>query len=151
MATLHADPAEERRRRRSESHRDTTYGTFLNELCANSGLARDRAEQAAVSVLCILTQRIQQGEAGNLEAQLPAKLRELVQTCDRHLDMKPSKVRRAEFITMVADDLSVPPQEAELIARNVLSTVRQHISDGEAGQVEQELPRDMRDLWWLPF
>jgi uncharacterized protein (DUF2267 family) len=151
MAELIPNPIEEARRRRSEAHRATTYGTFMNELCSVGGYSREGAEKAALCVLNLLHHRIQEGEASNLEAQLPATLRELLQAYDRPMPLKPRQVGRQEFLTLVGEELELSPQEAEVVARDVLGIVRQHVSEGEATQIERELPPDMRNLWWLPL
>jgi len=151
MTELIPDPIQERKHQRSEAHKATTYGAFLTDLCAAGGYTRELAERAATHVLHRLEQRIRSDESDPLEAQLPVRLCELLAGCDRPLGLKRRKIHRAEFITLVAEDLELQPQEAERVVREVLGVVRQHISDGEAKKVEAQLPPDMRDFMWLPL
>jgi uncharacterized protein (DUF2267 family) len=150
MATITPDPRQIKRARRSESHKATTWGAFLNELREHGDWSREFAEQATTAVLCTLERRITSNVAGHMEAQLPARLRELLASCERRSALKPRKIGRPEFMTLIAEDLDLTLQQAELVAREVLATVRTHISEGEALQVEKQLPMELRDLWWPP-
>jgi uncharacterized protein (DUF2267 family) len=106
------------------------------------------AEQASVSVLCALEQRIFGEEARDLEAQLPQKLTELLHRCERHESgPPPRKFGRAEMLAMVGEDLSLEPEAVEPVIRAVLDAIRDQISEGEVEQVMKQLPADLRDLW----
>lgn len=124
-----------------------TWAHFLKELRARGGLGRELAERAASSVMCALEQRIVGGEVDDLEAQLPSRLRELLQRCPSHAGNPPRRFGRDEFIGMIAKDLDVEPEEAEHLARVVFQTVRERLSDGEVDDVSNQLPRDLEDLW----
>ncbi|MCE9668445.1 DUF2267 domain-containing protein [Myxococcus stipitatus] len=139
--------SEDLRAKRSESRAARTYTFFLRDLQGRAGIDRERAEQAAESVLCTLEQRLIGSEAEDLEAQLPRKVRDLLQRCPRHEGLPPRKFKMLEFIQMVADDLDTTPNEAERLTRAVFLTVREHISEGEADDVIGQLPGDMRTLW----
>lgn len=130
--------------------RAQTWSHFLKELQGRGGLARDLAERAAVSVMCAIEQRLFGGEADDLEAQLPMRLRELLQRCPRHGGAAPRRFGRDEFLEMIASDLCVDPEEAEHLARVVFGTVRGRLSEGEADDVADQLPEDLRVLWQRP-
>ncbi len=144
-------PTPERRLQRHESRTGATYKAFLKDLCEIGGFDMKLAECAAVSVLCAFEQRVYaEGAKEDLEAQLPMKLRELLQRCELHLDAPHHRFGKEELFQMVADDLKKDPSEAEPIVRAVLGAVRDQISDGEAEDFIAMLPMDMKELWLRP-
>ncbi|MFB1482608.1 DUF2267 domain-containing protein [Corallococcus sp. RDP092CA] len=145
-------PLDERRRMRHESRTSQTFKAFLTYLRDVGQLQSEQAAQeAAVSVLCVLEQRLFGEESNDMEAQLPQKLRELLVRCARHESgPPPRKFGRGEMLEMVADDLGVEPQGAEPIIRAVFSAIQAQISDGESDDIAGELPTDIRDLWARP-
>ncbi|WP_375759343.1 DUF2267 domain-containing protein [Corallococcus exercitus] len=145
-------PIDERRRMRHESRTSQTYKAFLKYLRDVGPFPSEQAAQeAAVSVLCVLEQRLFGEEDNDMEAQLPHKLRELLTRCDRHeAGPPPHKFGRAEMLAMVATDLGVEPENAEAIVRAVFSTLQAQISTGESDDIAGELPTDIRDLWARP-
>ncbi|HYH94622.1 DUF2267 domain-containing protein [Hyalangium sp.] len=147
------EPVEERRgstpgirAQRSESRAAQTFAFFLRDLEAR-GLDRKLAEQAIQSVLCVLEQRLMSDEARHMEAQLPRKVVALLERCPNHQGRPYRKFGRTEFLGMVAEDLGVDMKAAERITHAVLSTVREHITEGEAMDVLGQLPRELRTLW----
>lgn len=141
---------DELRRQRSEVRQSQTYKEFLKDLCRRGNYDEAFAEQAAVSVLCALEQRIVEGEAKDLESQLPRKLVGLLQRCERHEDLRPRDLHREKFIQLVAQDLGKDAAEAETAVRTVFQTLREKVAEGEIDQVIHQLPADLRDLWGAP-
>ncbi|MCP3063429.1 DUF2267 domain-containing protein [Myxococcus sp. K38C18041901] len=139
--------SEELRAKRHASRTSRTYAFFIRDLEARAGVDRALAERAAESVLCTLEQRLMGGEVKDLEAQLPQKVRDMLQRCPRHEGLPPRKFKMLEFVQRVADDLDTTPNEAERLCRAVFVTVREHISEGEADDVMGQLPADLRALW----
>jgi uncharacterized protein (DUF2267 family) len=138
---------ESRREQRSETRRNQTYKAFLANLGAIGSMNEEEAERAAVSVLCVLEQRLFGEEASHLEAQLPGKLRDLLLRCERHLGKPASKFGKDGFIQMVSEDLGVDGIEAERKIRAVFSAVREQVSEGEIEDVIGQLPTEMHGLW----
>lgn len=138
---------EERRKQRHASRTSQTYAAFLRRLSERGGMSPHTAEQAAVSVLCAVEQRIFGEEVKDLEAQLPQKLVELLVRCERHEGPPPKKFGRAEMLNMVGQDLSLNPEAVEPVVRAVFATIQELISEGEAEDVMNQLPHDIRDLW----
>jgi uncharacterized protein (DUF2267 family) len=138
---------EARRQQRRETRRSQTYKAFLRNLMALGAMNEEEAEKAAVSVLCVLEQRLIGEEAAHLEAQLPGKLQELLVRCERHLGRPASKFGREDFIRMVGEDLEVDDFQAEKKIRAVFSAVREQVSEGEIEDVLGQLPADLRELW----
>jgi uncharacterized protein (DUF2267 family) len=138
-----------RREQRRETRRNQTYKAFLRNLMVIGSMNEEDAERAAISVLCVLEQRLFGEEAAHLEAQLPGKLQELLVRCERHMGKPATKFGREGFIQMVAQDLEVEPIEAERKIRAVFSAVRDQVSEGEIDDVIGQLPSDLRELWHL--
>lgn len=138
---------QERREQRHQSRAGTTYRAFIRELCEKGAFDEAFAERAVVSVLCTLEQRLMGTEASDMEAQLPARLREMLRENKAPGDT-PRKFGRDEFLHLVARDLELAgEQDAESVTRVVLGLVRQRLSEGEAADVEGQLPADLRSLW----
>lgn len=131
---------------RHEARTQQTYSRF-QDLLESSGLERDRAGEIAASVLCTLEQRITGEEAQDMEAQLPMKLRDLLVRCPKHKGAPQERFGADEFIGRVSEDLGCSREEAERYTRAVFGTVRTLISDGEASQVEGQLPQDLKAYW----
>lgn len=138
------------RRQRHESRAGSTYKNYLKELCQLGNMSEEQAEEASVSVLCALEQRIYGTEVADLEAQLPLKLRDLLQRCPRHEGKPPGKFGKEGFLQMIADDLNTDVGNAERCARAVFRTVRAQITEGEAEDVAGQLPEDLAELWRRP-
>ncbi|MFP2895159.1 DUF2267 domain-containing protein [Corallococcus sp. 4LFB] len=139
---------EERRARRSAMRASQTYARFIDHLCERGGMSPSVAQQAAVSVLCGLEQRIQVEESHDLEAQLPRKLTELLHRCERHdAEARPERFGRDELLSQVGEDLALHPDAVEPVVRAVMDAVRHQISEGEAEDVSAQLPADIRHLW----
>jgi len=140
---------EDLREQRREARRSQTYKAFLDSLGTTGQMNEEDAERAAVSVLCVLEQRLFGQEAAHLEAQLPSKLRDLLVRCERHMGKPASKFGREDFIEMVSDDLGVDAFEAEKKIRAVFAAVREQVSEGEVEDLMGQLPADLRALWQL--
>jgi uncharacterized protein (DUF2267 family) len=138
---------EKKRAERREQRHNQTFAAFMTYLRRVGSIYEEVAEKSAVAVLCALERRILPDEAKDLESQLPVKLRELVRRCDTHAGIQPHKIHRPEFVAMVADELGVPPDRAEHLILSVFHTLRAQVSEGEARQVEGQLPPDLRSLW----
>ncbi len=138
----------ESRELRHEAHTRESYARFIKRLCGIGPIERDLAECAAVAVMMALERRLPADEARDLEAQLPSKLVEFLPPPDKR-SPRPHKFGREEFIQTVADDLLKSPEEAERLTRLVFRAIREQISEGEARDVEGNLPPDLQALWRL--
>jgi uncharacterized protein (DUF2267 family) len=139
----------QRRLQRHLAHTRATYAHFIKHLCAVGDLKPELAEAAAISVISALERRIQPGQARHLEAQLP---RRLVAFLPPNRDLGPGGVRRfgrAAFLQTVADDLHMDVAEVEPLVRAVIAGLRDRISEGQADDVANNLPEDLRALWRL--
>lgn len=142
-------PEELQRRaeKRHESRASSTYAEFLKDLQAKGFRSREEAERAAIGVLCALDQRLTSDQAWNLESQLPSKLKELVFRCERHTDLLPRDIDRAQFEEVVREHSTSGDRDAVAAMRLVFATVAQHVTPGEVRKVVSQLPGDLRELW----
>ena len=141
--------AAQRKLQRHLSHTRSTYARFVKHVCAVGELPPALAEAASISVLCALERRILPGQARHLEAQLP---RRLVAFLPSGRELPPGERRRYgrdAFLQSVAQDLRLPQEEVEPIVRAVIMALRDRISEGEADDVANNLPEDLRALWRL--
>ncbi len=142
--------AEVYRSQRSETRKSQTYAEFMKSLRRISDMPEALCEPAAVSVLCAIEQRISANEAADLESQLPAKLVEVLDRCERHAGEMPERFGLDELYAMVADDLDKSPEEVVPIVRDVILAVKGQITRGEADDVAAQLPKDIKRIWNLP-
>ena len=143
------NPPPSRSEQRHQSRIGSTYAAFIKHLCEVGRLEPGLAEGAAVSVINALLHRIHPDEAKELMAQLPRKLLELLPKQEARAQ-KPERVigkSRDDFLRVVAEDLGKDVSEMESIVRAVFQGLREHISEGEAEDVESNLSHDLRDLW----
>jgi uncharacterized protein (DUF2267 family) len=137
---------------RHEARANATFKKFVHDLCAQGNFNEQQAVRAAASVLVRLEQRIMGEEALNLEAQLPQRLQEILAEAQRPREGAPVfKFTREDFVKTVGSDLGVNEGNAEAIIRAVFTTVRAHITEGEAEDVGAQLPKDLQPLWARPI
>ncbi len=136
-----------RAEKRHQSHLGSTYAAFIKHLSEVGKLDAGVAECAAVSVIGALLHRIQPEEARDLEAQLPRKLLEFLPKEDPQKPARGYGRTRDDFLRVVAEDLRKDVSEVESIVRAVFLGLREHISEGEAQDVESNLPPDLQALW----
>jgi uncharacterized protein (DUF2267 family) len=142
----------ELRQQRHESRTSSTFKEFIQHLAARGGF-RDETDavRSATSVLTHLEHRLTSDEAKDLNAQLPVKLREMLEESRRaEGGQTVHKLHKDDFVACVASDLERAPEDAESIIRSVFATIRTHISEGEADDVAAQLPRDLQPLWMRP-
>lgn len=103
---------------------------------------------AATAALCVLSQRVSGGEAGDLR-QAMGPLRNLLAACPRHRREPPETFDRQEFLRRVADHLGIGPDQAEAVARAVFSALQEEVPAvrRQVDDIESQLPRDLKELW----
>ncbi|WP_158501708.1 DUF2267 domain-containing protein [Vitiosangium sp. GDMCC 1.1324] len=147
MADTPTGGPQSRSEKRHQSHIGSTYAAFIKHLCEVGKLDAGLAECAAVSVINALLHRIQPGEAKDLQAQLPRKLLDFLPKEDGSKPRRMLGKSREDFFRAVAEDLRKDVSEVEPIVRAVFQGLREHISEGEAEDVESNLSKDLQDLW----
>lgn len=129
---------------------------FIKELAQELGDPDNRARAGRVlkAVLRALRDRLSHEESMHLLAQLPMCIKALY-VDGWKLTKTPEKIRSIpDFIAEVrkhdsprgeldfADD-----EQAVQAVKAVFRVIKRHISDGEAQDVEAELPRQLKELW----
>ncbi len=150
MANRPYDASYEPRPAEQARDNELRYQRFLAAL-ERAGLgSRERAEQAAVTVLCAIERRITGPEARELNEELPWALRDLLRRCELHPRSKPERFGREELIARISEALLLDAADSERVIRTVLQTARGLLSEKEASDVASQLPRDLQDLWAPP-
>lgn len=136
---------------RHESRTNSKFMAFVRQLAEQGGWGEVDAVRYCAVVLTLLEQRLTGDQTRRFEAQLPAKLREVLSEVPKSPENKPlHRFHRDDFIATAGEDLSVSREEAEGIIRAVFATIRGLITEGESAAIEDELPRDMKHLWAMP-
>lgn len=130
---------------RHESRAGATYARFIDDLTGDTGWSRDEADRFARAVVATLEERLVGGEAQDLSAQLPSRLRERLREED--VGRPDPEMTTDEFLGRVAERLDIPVDEVEAIVRYVFRTVRSHVTPGQAHHVEVQLPDELRRMW----
>jgi uncharacterized protein (DUF2267 family) len=108
--------------------------------------SQEEAEQVSTAVLRVLAARITPEEAGDLAAQLPAPLDDVL-----HGEPgRPESLGREEFLRRVAEQTGTRPRTAEWDASAVLSTVADVVPGGEVDHLLSELPAGYAELFGRP-
>lgn len=133
---------------RHESRASSTYARFLDDLASDAGWSRDDADRFARAVVATLEERLVGGEADDLAAQLPSRLRERIRTED--VGRPDPQMTVDEFLGRVSSRADAPIDDVEKIVRFVFRAVRAHVTPGQAHHVEVQLPDELRRLWNPP-
>jgi uncharacterized protein (DUF2267 family) len=112
-----------------------------------AGLSREHAERATHAVLCALEQRLRDGSAELVDANVSQELRTLLRRCARHKGAAARDVGRREFFEIVGEDLGPEWMDLEQVVRVVLSALREHLGDGESETIARQLQPDLQGLW----
>lgn len=141
---------DEQRRQRSESRKINTQKHFMDKVKQLCDWPEEDLQKATASIVCTLEQRLTGEEAFDFEAQLPAKLRELLVRCERHEGAPASKFGLQEFYQRIGDDIGKGPNEVVGVVRAVFLALKGQISKGEADDVASQLPLDLKEIWIYP-
>lgn len=123
------------------------YDEFLAKVRERGEYAdRREAERVVHTVLGVLAQRIEPGEARDLAAQLPVQA--AVALVEREGPAVPFGVR--EFLERIAEPTGATTTTAEWDASAVLTTVAEGVSGGELHDVLTQLPSGYATLFGEP-
>jgi uncharacterized protein (DUF2267 family) len=118
------------------------YERFLEHVEERTGIDdRDEAARTAQVVLQALADRLTGDEARDMLAQLPYQLKVAVTVTEA-----PSGWGPEEFVSWVAGQLQVPPEEARQRVRAVFATLREALSRGELQDIVEQLDPPYADL-----
>lgn len=121
---------------------------WLNEVMSELDSTDRRLAYLALRVtLHALRDRLPIEEAVHLGAQLPMLIRGLYYE-GWTVSAKPVKQHRTEFLATIRNHFRADtPPDAERVARGVFKVLAHHVTAGEIHDVQQLLPKDLRDLW----
>jgi uncharacterized protein (DUF2267 family) len=118
------------------------FEEFVRKVGERAGAAdRFEAEKTSVVVLQALCDRLTGKEASDLLSQLPAMFKELVIVSPSALPISVD-----EFVQRVADELSIPRDDARTRIRAVFATLREAVTRGEFQDVLEQLDPEYADL-----
>jgi uncharacterized protein (DUF2267 family) len=125
-----------------------TTNRWLSEICETIGPDRQRAYNVLRAVLHSLRDRLTVDQAAHLGAQLPMLVRGIYFESWKPA-RNPQKWRSGEeFLAHVSGELqNLRPIDAKDVTRAVFKVINHHIDPGEAADVAQALPKDVRSMW----
>jgi uncharacterized protein (DUF2267 family) len=124
------------------------HDAFIGQVQARARLAsRGEAERATRAVLETLGDRIPEGQADNLAAQLPQEIGDHLRRTEV-LGGAGTGVRFGldEFITRVGERSGFDGPRAAYVSRVVFEVVDEAVQGGLMAKVRQDLPDDLRTL-----
>lgn len=122
------------------------YNQFVKEVQEKASCQdKQQAVKAIQATLQTLSERLFQGEAEQLAAQLPREL----QACMKEPENR-SKFHFEEFIQRVGRREGIDRRQAEQHARAVIEVLCQAVSSGEMEDVISQLPDDFSPLFGRP-
>jgi uncharacterized protein (DUF2267 family) len=122
---------------------------WLDEVMSELAIEERKTGYAALrATLHALRDRLPMEEAVHLGAQLPMLVRGFYYEGWRPVQ-ELIKMHREEFLLRVEEQLTGGASELdpEVVVRAIFQILSRRISRGEIEQVEQTLPKDLRDLW----
>lgn len=111
---------------------------FIGEVAHELGCEHAEAEKLAVAVVATLEEHLPLDEVQELEAELPARVRELVAQLDRVLDLP--GMDESGFYARVAQRSRMTHEDAEKTVRAVMKALRAHLSPREARRIATLAP-----------
>ncbi|WP_219507308.1 DUF2267 domain-containing protein [Nonomuraea ceibae] len=124
------------------------HDEFIGQVQARAHLGgRDKAERASRATLETLGERVPEGLADKLAAQLPHEIGENLRRTEVYGGLGTGEhFGRHEFVQRVAARAGVDEPRALYLARVVLEVTGQATQGGIMNKVRDSLPEDLRDL-----
>jgi uncharacterized protein (DUF2267 family) len=102
---------------------------------------------ATAAVLRALRDRLTAEEGEHAVAQLPRELKALWRG-GVPPPARPVKMHRREFVDRVRREAALSScRRAEIVVDAVFGALKEALSPGEAGDIEAQLPRDLKTVW----
>jgi len=122
--------------------------TFYRKVIEESGQAnREAAKRATAAVLHALRDRLTADEADQVAAQLPRELK-TVWEAGEGPGRRPVKMHRKEFYERVKAEAGLASlRESRWYTVAVFTALKEQLSPGEAGDVQAQLPKDLKEVW----
>lgn len=130
---------------RHDARAERSYAALVQRTRELTGLPSSHSAEAALEeVLSGIVRRILPEEARQLLAQIPSLLADRLASQTDGPDLQ---VTRGGMENTIAYLLSVAPERAEQIVRQVARAIEQSISAGEIADVRAQLPPELRELF----
>ncbi len=123
---------------------DDKYEALVRVVSSAGDFAPEVAEEYIVAVIATLEAHLSFADVWDLEAELPARLRETL-LCEPILDLPGMDDK--ELFARVRARLHVTQEEAERITRVVLRALRASIPPAEAERIDADLAPSLRPIW----
>jgi uncharacterized protein (DUF2267 family) len=121
------------------------YDQFIGQVQSRARLpSREEAERAAEATLATLAERLAEGEAQHLTAQLPEELARRVRA---GAGETAEKFDVREFFQRVAQKEGVEPPTAAFHARAVVEVWCEAVTEGQVRDVRSQLPGEFAPLF----
>lgn len=133
---------------RSSARAEATYRSFMNHLRDAAGLESfELTETAAEVVLGCILQRLVPGEANHFIAQLPSLLQPKLQP---YANGPNKDVTKDTIVHHLVRRLDVSPERGEELLEIIGFESLVQISEGQAEDVQRQLPQDIREAILAP-
>ena len=120
-----------------------TFDQFLGRVQNRGHMdSREEAQRATRATLETLAERLAGGEASNLAAQLPREIGEYL----KHDGDGFERIDLDEFYRRVSEREALEAPEAVHHAKAVMGVLREAVTPGEFGDIEQQLPEEFKPL-----
>jgi uncharacterized protein (DUF2267 family) len=129
----------ERGREAATRDDDDESSSFVEAIAAELSCEPDEAERLAVAVIATLEESLTHDDAEELDAELPARVRDLVARDPRLLDAPGMDM--AMFVRRVAHRTGMTEDDAARTLAAVISVLREHVSPREARRIATRLAR----------
>ncbi len=107
----------------------------------------DVVKRATAAVFHALRDRLTPDEADQAVAQLPTELKD-VWLEGQLVDWRPVKMHADEFFDRVSRDAGLDSRDAgRWMTIAVFAALQAQLSLGEAGDIEAQLPKDLKRIW----
>jgi uncharacterized protein (DUF2267 family) len=128
----------------------TTIG-FLQQI-HHAGHMRSAvaATDAATAVFSMLTLAVSREQARTFVSAMPSTLRHLLHLYAYERPKEPTIVSRDQLLRAVADRLHIEPENADVVARIVLSAAQNWLPRKELNELKHQHPSDLQSLWAPP-
>jgi uncharacterized protein (DUF2267 family) len=141
-------PSDESARPVEELEEHMTTQTFYRTVMdARKDGSLEAAKYTTAAVFHALRDRLTPDEAEQVVAQLPLELKTVWQEGEEPT-RKPLKMHRDEFLERVRREAGLTSaQEARWMTLAVFGALKKQLSPGEAGDVFDQLPKDLKEVW----
>lgn len=125
-----------------------TIKRFMQRVQKKAGIDTiPRTEKLVKIVFRLLSARLTENEEKDLTAQFSSDLREFWWEC-REKEVDIIKFSKPEFLQKVSSEGNLSgEEEAEKVVKAVFNAIKAQVSEGEARDVEAQLPEGLKRMW----